>query len=660
MNERAKFDQPPAMGATDNRIIEMQNEKPKRRPVRTVLKYAGLLILAGGGVLAGSAMLTKVPGEEMLAGNLKRNSAVYVKMTDGTKIAVDVWLPPQMKAGERLPVLTMTTRYWRTQQVGWLQRALYGIGLGEEGFTTGKFLDFMNKRGFVVLQVDARGTGASGGNRLGEWAPDEVKDFGEVARWASIQPWSNGSVGAVGVSYEGNTAELYASTGEPSIKAVAPLYDDFDPTIHNSNPGGVFNTGFITVWGNGTAALDRNDICTLAETPGLMCIFTKWMVPGVKPVDADSSGKQLTDILRARKSNNVLNGLKGVEYRDDPFKDGGGTTLAEVSPFSKKQAFEKYQVPMMVWSSWMDAATTDGTLSRFLTFNTPQLVHIGAYSHGGGHDTDPTMPVDTPSAPVSEKQWATIADFFDTYLRGGAPAAPKRNITYFTMGARTWHQTAVWPPIGTTKQALYFGDNSTLAAAQTGAASDRYTVDFTAATGKPTRWATQMGGGDVIYPDRRDADKKLLSYTSAPFAAATTITGTPVVTTYLSTTATDGVVIAYLEDVAPDGRVTYITEGVLRLTNRKETDTNLPYVMLGVNRSFRRADALPVIPGQVMEVRVPLYATSIQIKPGHRIRIALAGAADGQFDRTPKTGPVAWTVYRDAKRPSGVDLPIAK
>jgi uncharacterized protein len=644
----------------NNRISDMQTEQPKRRPFRTVLKYGGLLLLAGCGVLAGSAMLTKVPGEEMLVGNVKRNSAVYVKMHDGTQIAVDVWLPPQMKAGEKMPVVAMTTRYWRAQQVGWLQRALYGIGLGEVGFTTNPFLDFMNKRGFVILQVDARGTGASGGNRLGEWAPDEVKDFGEVARWASVQPWSNGSIGAVGVSYAGNTAELYASTGEPSVKAVAPLYDDFDPTLHNSNPGGVFNTGFISIWGNGTAALDRNDICTLAETPGLMCIFNKWMVPGVKRVDDDQSGKQLANILRTRKSNNVLNGLSTVEYRDDPFKDGGGLSLASVSPFSKRAAAEKYQIPMMVWSSWMDAATTDGTLSRYLTFNTPQVIHIGAYSHGGGHDTDPTMPVDTPSAPLEEKQWAAVADFFDVYLRGGTPAAPKRIVNYFTMGARTWHQTAVWPPIGSTKQTLYFGEQSSLTTAQISTASDRYAVDFSAATGKPTRWATQMGGGDVFYPDRRGADKKLLSYTSAPFPVATTITGTPVVTIYLSTTATDGVVIAYLEDVAPDGRVTYITEGVLRLTNRKETDANLPYITLGVNRSFRRADSLPVTPGEAMKLRVPLYATSIQIKAGHRVRIALAGAADGQFDRMPKTGSVTWTVYRDAKRPSDIELPIMK
>jgi uncharacterized protein len=637
----------------------MPTKKPNRRVIRTILKYTGLLVLAGGAVLAGSAMLTKLPSEEFLAGNVKRNSAVYVTMTDGTKIAVDVWLPPHMKAGEKMPVLVMTTRYWRVFQTGWLLRALYGLGIGKQAVIN-PFLEFMNKRGFVILKVDARGSGASGGNRLGEWAPDEVKDFGEVAHWASVQPWSNGSIGAVGVSYEGNTAELYASVGEPSIKAVAPLYDDFDPQLHNSNPGGVFNTGFISTWGQATGALDRNNICPLLETSGLLCVLSKWMIPGVKPVDADPSGKQLAEILRTRKSNNVLNGLKGVEYRDDPFKDGGGISLADISPFSKKAAAEKYQVPMMVWSSWMDAATTDGTLSRYLTFNTPQVVHIGAYSHGGGNDTDPSMPVDTPPAPLEEKQWAIIATFFDTYLRGGTPAPPKRVINYFTMGARVWKHTAVWPPIGTTNRVLYFGGKSSLSAAPSNSGFDRYPVDFTAATGTLTRWATQMGGGDVIYPDRRDADKKLLSYTSEPMPTATTITGTPVVTAYLSTTAADGVVIAYLEDVAPGGQVTYITEGVLRLTNRPETDANLPYVTLGVNRSFRRADALPVTPGEVMQVRVPLYATSMQIKAGHRLRVALAGAADGQFDRIPTTKSVTWTVYRDAKRHSVLELPVAK
>ena len=49
-----------------------------------------------------------------------------------------------------------------------------------------------------------------------------------------------------------------------------------------------------------------------------------------------------------------------------------------------------------------------------------------------------------------------------------------------------------------------------------------------------------MGGGDVIYPDRRKEDDKLLTYTSAPLTSDVRITGTPIVTVHMSTTATDG------------------------------------------------------------------------------------------------------------------------
>ena len=155
-------------------------------------------MLAVGGIVAASAVFSKVPGEETVASDARRNSAVYVKMSDGTLIAVDVWLPAQINAGERLPVLTLTTRYWRATETGWLQRALHGLAIAR--IEAHRFVDVLNARRFVVVRVDARGTGASGGNRLGEWAPAEIKDLGEIARWASQQPWSNGRVGAVGVS----------------------------------------------------------------------------------------------------------------------------------------------------------------------------------------------------------------------------------------------------------------------------------------------------------------------------------------------------------------------------------------------------------------------------------------------------------------------------
>jgi hypothetical protein len=183
-------------------------------------------------------------------------------------------------------------------------------------------------------------------------------------------------------------------------------------------------------------------------------------------------------------------------------------------------------------------------------------------------------------------------------------------------------------------------------------------VDYSASTGTQTRWHTGIGGGDVVYPDRATEDQKLLVYTGPPLDADVEITGAPVLTLCLASSATDGAVHAYLEDVSPEGRVTYLDEGVMRLTARKEVDpATLPYAPLGPAHSFLRNDVEPLIPGQPVTVRFSLYATSLVLHKGHRVRVALAGADSGIFRRYPATGAATWTVYRDTQRASFIELP---
>jgi hypothetical protein len=50
--------------------------------------------------------------------------------------------------------------------------------------------DYLNARHFVVMGVDARGSGASGGHRETEFSREEIADLGELASWAAQQPWS--------------------------------------------------------------------------------------------------------------------------------------------------------------------------------------------------------------------------------------------------------------------------------------------------------------------------------------------------------------------------------------------------------------------------------------------------------------------------------------
>jgi putative CocE/NonD family hydrolase len=167
-----------------------------------------------------------------------------------------------------------------------------------------------------------------------------------------------------------------------------------------------------------------------------------------------------------------------------------------------------------------------------------------------------------------------------------------------------------------------------------------------------------MGGGDVVYPDRAESDRRLLTYTSAPLERDVEVTGNPVITVRLTTTARDGAFFAYLEDVAPDGRVTYVTEGMLRGIHRLVTES--PYRTMYPYHSYRERDAAAIAPGSLTELRFGLFPVSVLFKRGHRIRIALAGADKDTFARIPSEGEVVWRLSRTGGSPSYVDLPIVE
>jgi len=249
--------------------------------------------------------------------------------------------------------------------------------------------------------------------------------------------------------------------------------------------------------------------------------------------------------------------------------------------------------------------------------------------------------------------------FLDGYLKNQTEPPPKRVIRYYTLGERSWHTTTTWPPPGLTTQRWFFGANGSLARTQPSDAdgADRYAVDFAATSGPLNRWHTQAGS-DVVYPNRAAADKKLLTYTSAPLARALEITGHPIVSLEVTSTASDGAFIVYLEDVAPNGRVTYITEGELRGLDRRTSTAQPPFPAFGPYHSFKRADAQPLVPGEQAELRFALWPTSVLIRKGHRIRVAIAGADNGTFARIPATGHPVISIARNRDYASAIDLPL--
>ncbi|WP_415752552.1 CocE/NonD family hydrolase [Mycobacterium tuberculosis] len=65
----------------------------------------------------------------------------------------------------------------------------------------------------------------------------------------------------------------------------------------------------------------------------------------------------------------------------------------------------------------------------------------------------------------------------------------------------------------------------------------------------------------------------------------------------------------------------------------------------------------PLVPGEIARLTFDLLPTSYLFQPGHRIRIAIAGADASHFAILPGCAPTV-RVYRSRMHASRIDLPV--
>jgi predicted acyl esterase len=106
------------------------------------------------------------------------------------------------------------------------------------------------------------------------------------------------------------------------------------------------------------------------------------------------------------------------------------------------------------------------------------------------------------------------------------------------------------------------------------------------------------------------------------------------------------------------GKVIYITEGELRLIHRKISEEEPPYKTMVPYHSFRQKDAMPMVPGEITEISFGFLPTSVLIRKGHKIRVAIAGADKDTFDRYPSEGTPTYIIQRNKKYTSFIDIPV--
>ena len=141
-------------------------------------------------------------------------------------------------------------------------------------------------RGFTVINADLRGCGHSQGTgKL--LSPQESEDTYDVVQWAAAQPWSDGRVVMIGVSYLAISQYGVATQAPPALRAICPWEGFTDIYRDLIYPGGVREQGFTQLW---TRILRRNtrlayDVLRMQKAHPLRDSFWQSLVPDLSAIE---------------------------------------------------------------------------------------------------------------------------------------------------------------------------------------------------------------------------------------------------------------------------------------------------------------------------------------------------------------------------------------
>lgn len=575
----------------------------------------------------------------------------YLSMQDSVKLAVDVFLPKNKDKKETFPTIIYFVRYARSLEFKGLlknrKKPLKGAHV------TQKEIDFFTSNGYACVIVDLRGSGASFGFRKMEFSNKEVNDMNEVMDWIVKQPWSDRQLATTGISYTGTAAEFALTTQHPSLKACIARSSIFDLYGDVTCPGGIRQTPFIDAWKETTKGVDANDFAVFGT-------LAKWLVKGINPVQGDKKRILLDSAVKGHQQNyDIFSGILGVESRDDQ-ESIHHTSTDSYSIHTRMQQIIDSKVPIYRISGWYDGANVRSAIKGFMSIPNTEKLLIGPWDHGPHEQISPF----NKDHHVKFNVYAEMLRYFDYHMKGIQNGIDKEaSVHYFELGAEQFKSVNQWPLLTTKTHRLFLSHQNSLSATipQKDTGFTTYTCDYTVASTKSSRWNSLTPiykNGHTHYKDRKDMNQKMVLFKGKPLQDQLSITGHTEVDLYISVDATDGQFFVYVEDVAPDGTVTYITEGHIRGVFRKVTNSNnAPFPVIGPYHSYLNKDKQAMIPHQVTRMQFTLLPIAYQVLKGHSLQISLANVDVNHFE-IPKVKPSKMKVYYSAKYPSSVIFPF--
>lgn len=484
----------------------------------------------------------------------------WITLKDGTRLAARIWMPEGTDT-DPVPAVFEFLPYRKRDGTSPRDESTYPV---------------FAAAGIAGVRVDIRGSGESDSVIDGEYTELELANACELIAWIAAEPWCNGSVGMMGISWGGFNSLQVAALRPPALKAVisiASTVDRYNDDIHYKNG------------------------CHLAAQLGWASTMLAYQSRSPDPAIVGDRWRDMW-LERLEGEPYFLEEWLNHQRRDSYWKHG-----------SICEDFSAVEIPALVIAGWADGyRNTPFRAVEGLGEKSKALV--GPWIHKYPHFAWPKPRADFHDEAIrwwnrwlrGEENGAENLPQVRAYVMEAIRPAPRRDFD-----AGYWVSKDKW----SAPEELIFSVAAEGPLVEGKPAADSGIGDVYHRS--PLDTGTSSGEYFTLKPDaemavdQRSDDAGSLVLETSPLDVEISILGRPVLTVDVACDAEWANLCARLVDVHPDGTAYRVAFGVLNLAHRN---------------SDEYPEALPK--DKKAQIKLVLDACGYSFKKGHKLRLSLS------------------------------------
>jgi putative CocE/NonD family hydrolase len=487
---------------------------------------------------------------------IEERGDVWIPLPDGGRLSARLWLPPGARS-DPVPAIVEVSPYRHEDHTRRRDAVRH---------------PYFAEHGYASLRVDIRGSGASSGVLTDEYTEQEQEDVCAALAWIAAQPWCDGALGMIGLSWGGFAALQAAARRPEALKAVVALCASAD------------RYGADVKYHGG---------CVLG------CELLPWsstmLAMSVRPPDPTLAGDGWRELWLERLEEALPFAETWLDHqRRDKYWHTG----------SPCEDYDAVQCAVYAVGGWADPYR-QAVLDLLSSLSCPRKGLIGPWSHRYPEEGTPGPAFDFRAECVrwwdhwlkGEENGVMDEPMLHAWMQepGGDPASrPGR-----------WVSEDRWPPLRPVEDGYALGKGTLSPTAGPETVIELSSPETTGLdAGAWCPWTESDLAGD----QGRD-DELSLTFTTEPLDATLEILGAPALTLEVVSDEPRALLAVRLCDIAPDASSTLVTRGMLNLAHRGGSEA-----------------PQPLEPGARARVRVPLEAIAYAFPAGNRIRVSISSS----------------------------------